>query len=139
MESPEEALMNLYEDVWNGNNPETADKIVHEEYVIHDRELAAEMQGPGLYKALASRTREIFPDMKFTVADTVAAGEKVALRWRMTGTHQGPMFGVEPTGREVELTAIEINRFADGQLIETWTQSDQLGLMDQLEVEVEDG
>jgi predicted ester cyclase len=49
------------------------------------------------------------------------------------------MFGVEPTGREVELTAIEINRFADGQLIETWTQSDQLGLMDQLGVEVEDG
>jgi predicted ester cyclase len=139
MESPEEALMHLYEDVWNGNNPETADNLVHEEYVIHDRELAAEMQGPELYKALASGTREIFPDMKFTVADTVAAGEKVALRWRMTGTHQGLMFGVEPTGREVELTAIEINRFADGQLIETWTQSDQLGLMDQLEVEVEDG
>jgi hypothetical protein len=57
MESPEEALMHLYEDVWNGNNPETADKIVHEEYVIHDRELAAEMQGPGLYKVRGENPR----------------------------------------------------------------------------------
>jgi steroid delta-isomerase-like uncharacterized protein len=138
MLTPEETLIQLYQDVWNGNNPETADELVHEEYVIHDRELAAEMQGPELYKALASGTREIFPDMTFTVSDTVATGEKVALRWRMTGTHEGPMFGVEPTGREVELTAIEINRFADGQLIETWTQSDQLGLMEQLGVEVGD-
>jgi steroid delta-isomerase-like uncharacterized protein len=138
MLTPEETLIQLYQDVWNGNNPEIADELVHEEYVIHDRELAAEMQGPELYKALASGAREIFPDMTFTVSDTVATGEKVALRWRMTGTHEGPMFGVEPTGREVELTAIEINRFADGQLIETWTQSDQLGLMEQLGVEVGD-
>jgi steroid delta-isomerase-like uncharacterized protein len=139
MEAPEESLIQLYEDVWNGSNPETADDLVHEEYIIHDRELAEKMQGPELYKALAAGTREIFPDMTFTVADTLAAGEKVALRWTMTGTHQGPMFGVEPTGREVELTAIEINRFADGKLIETWTQSDQLGLMEQLGVEIGDG
>jgi steroid delta-isomerase-like uncharacterized protein len=139
MMTPEEALIQLYQDVWNGNNPETADDLVHEEYVIHDRELAAEVHGPELYKALASGIREIFPDMSFTVADTVAAGEKVALRWTMTGTHQGPMFGVEPTGREIELTAIEINRFADEKLIETWTQSDQLGLMEQLGVDVGDG
>jgi steroid delta-isomerase-like uncharacterized protein len=139
METPEEALIQLYEDVWNGNNPETADDLVHEEYVIHDRELAAEMQGPELYKALAAGTREIFPDMTFTVADTVATGEKIALRWTMTGTHRGPMFGVDPTGREIELSAIEINHFADGKLIETWTQSDQLGLIEQLGVEVGDG
>lgn len=49
MMTPEEALIQLYQDVWNGNNPETADDLVHEEYVIHDRELAAEIHGPELY------------------------------------------------------------------------------------------
>jgi steroid delta-isomerase-like uncharacterized protein len=136
METPEDTLTRLYEDVWNGANPDTADELVHEEYLIHDRDLAAEMQGPELYKALASGTRDVFPDMTITVEDMVTAGEKIALRWTMTGTHQGTMFGVESTGRQVELTAIEINRFEDGKLIETWTQSDQLGLMHQLGVEM---
>lgn len=136
METPEDTLTRLYEDVWNGANPDTTDELVHEEYLIHDRDLAAEMQGPELYKALASGTRDVFPDMTITIEDMVTAGEKIALRWTMTGTHQGTMFGVESTGRQVELTAIEINRFEDGKLIETWTQSDQLGLMHQLGVEM---
>jgi steroid delta-isomerase-like uncharacterized protein len=136
METPEDTLTRLYEDVWNGANPDTADELVHEEYLIHDRDLAAEMQGPELYKALASGTRDVFPDMTITIEDMVTAGEKIALRWTMTGTHQGTMFGVESTGRQVELMAIEINRFNDGKLIETWTQSDQLGLMHQLGVEI---
>ena len=136
METPEDTLTRLYEDVWNGANPDTADELVHEEYLIHDRDLAAEMQGPELYRALASGTRDVFPDMTITIEDMLTAGEKIALRWTMTGTHQGTMFGVESTGRQVELTAIEINRFEDGKLIETWTQSDQLGLMHQLGVEM---
>lgn len=139
MQTPEDTLTRLYEDVWNGSNPDTANELVHEEYHIHERELAAEMQGPALYRALARGTREIFPDMKFTIEDILGVDEKVALRWTMTGTHEGgPMFGVEPTGQEVELTAIEINRFEDGKLIETWTQSDQLGLVQQLGGELED-
>jgi predicted ester cyclase len=50
----------------------------------------------------------------------------------MHGTHEGPFMGVEPTGREVTLPAIEFDRFEDGLLVETWTQSDQLGLLEQL-------
>lgn len=50
----------------------------------------------------------------------------------MVGTHDGPLVGVEPTGEQVELTAIEIDRFEDGKLIETWSQSDQLGLVEQV-------
>lgn len=139
MQTPEDTLTRLYEDVWNGKNPDTATELVHEEYHIHDRDLASEMQGPALYRALASGTRDIFPDMTVIIEDLLAADEKIALRWTMTGTHEGgPMFGVKPTGQEIELTAIEINRFEDGKLIETWTQSDQLGLVQQLGGKVED-
>jgi steroid delta-isomerase-like uncharacterized protein len=126
------ALRRLFADVWNGENPETAEELVHEEYHIHDRELAERMRGPELYRALAAGTREAFPDAAFTVDDLFAADEKVAVRWTMTGTHEGELFGVDPTGQTVELTAIEIDRFADGRLVETWSQSDQLGLMEQV-------
>jgi predicted ester cyclase len=134
-EENKKSLKRLYEGVWNGENPDVADDIVDDGYFIHDRELAEKMEGPELYKALASGTREIFPDMKFSIEDILATDDKVALRWSMTGTHEGPMFGEEPTGKEVELTAIEINRFENGRLVETWTQSDMLGLKEQLGVE----
>lgn len=126
------ALERLFEDVWNGEDPGTADELVHDEYVIHDRDLADELRGPELYRALADATREIFPDASFAIEDSVAEGDRVAVRWTMTGTHEGPAFGVEPTGRRVELPAVEINRFQDGRLAETWTQSDQLALLEQV-------
>ncbi|MFB6283843.1 MAG: ester cyclase [Halobacteria archaeon] len=68
---------------------------------------------------MAEGTRGIFPDMEITVEDVFGSGDRVAVRWTMTGTHQGEMFGVEPTGREVEFVGIEINRLEDGKLRET--------------------
>lgn len=131
-DSHEEALKQLYRDVWNGANPDTANELVHDRYYIHDREIAEQLQGPELYKALARKTREIFPDMRFTINDIVIDDDEIALRWTMTGTHEGPMSGLDPTGKHVEMAAIEINRFENGKLIETWTQSDQIGLLEQL-------
>lgn len=80
-------------------------------------------------------TRESFPDMEFTINDTIEEGNEVALRWTMTGTHDGPLGDMEPTGKRVEMPAVEINRFEDGKLAETWTQSDMLDLMQQLETD----
>jgi steroid delta-isomerase-like uncharacterized protein len=132
MDHNEARLERLYEDVWNGERPETAAELVHERYRIHGRHLAETLQGPELYRTLASGSRDVFPDMTVAIEDTVAAGETVAVRWTMRGTHRGEFLGVEPTGRQVELPAIEFDRFEDGQLVETWTQSDQLGLLEQL-------
>jgi predicted ester cyclase len=135
MTEHKEILDRLFEGVWNGENPAIADELVSPEYIIHDREIADEMRGPELYKRLASMTRESFPDMEFTINDAVENNTKVALRWTMTGTHEGAVGDIEPTGKRVEMTAIEINRFEGGQLVESWTQSDMLGLMQQLERE----
>lgn len=128
-----ERLERLYDGVWNGNDPAVADELVDSDYVIHDRELAEELRGPELYRALASGTRELFPDVTFAIEDILAADDRVALRWTMTGTHEDSVFGEEPTGRRVTLEAIEINRFEDGKLVETWTQSDMLGLAERLD------
>lgn len=127
-----EKLKRLYEGVWNEGDLSVADDLVSKDYVIHDRDIADEVSGPALYKRLASMTRDIFPDMRIEIADFLADGDKVAVRWTMTGTHKGELFGVPPTDDEVVLSAIEINRFDGGLLVETWTQSDQIGLMEQV-------
>jgi steroid delta-isomerase-like uncharacterized protein len=131
MTAPEELrrrLERLYEGVWNERDPDVADELVASDYYIHDRSLAADLSGPALYRALAEGTRETFPDATFHIEGTVAAEDRVAVRWRMTGTHEGSLWGEPPTGRSVDLPGVEVDRFDEGLLAETWTQSDMLGL-----------
>lgn len=132
MSRHESTIRRLFEGVWNGEDPDVASELVHEGYLIHDREVAEELRGPALYRALASATRRVFPDAAFAIEDVVEDGDEVALRWAMTGTHERSIADEEPTGKQVELSAVEIDRFENGQLVETWTQSDQLGLFEQV-------
>lgn len=128
----ERMIERLFEDVWNGKRPETARELVHAEYVIHDRDLAETTRGPELYTSLVSAMSSVFSDVAFTIEDLIATGDKVALRWTMTGTHTGELYGVPPTGERVTVDALEIDRLTDGKLVETWTQSDERGLMEQI-------
>jgi steroid delta-isomerase-like uncharacterized protein len=73
-----------------------------------------------------------FPDFHITIEDIIAEADKVVTRMLFHGTHQGPFFGIPPTGKYVEWGAIRIYRIADGKLVETWAMQDRLGLMQQL-------
>jgi predicted ester cyclase len=84
-------------------------------------------------KQFAATYREAFPDLQTTIEDMVAEGDKVVVRFRGRGTHQGETeaFG-PPTGKRMEMTGITINRVSDGKIVEAWTNSDALGMMQQL-------
>jgi steroid delta-isomerase-like uncharacterized protein len=70
-----------------------------------------------------------FPDMRFTVEDVVAEGDKVVVRYSIQGTHQGPFMGLPATGKAFTTTAIVILRFENGKIAEEWFQGDDLGMM----------
>jgi steroid delta-isomerase-like uncharacterized protein len=77
--------------------------------------------------------RSAFPDMRMEVEDVVASGDKVAIRGRFTGTHEGEFMGMPATGRSVDAQVIDICRFgADGKIAEHWGLFDELGMMGQL-------
>ena len=75
-----------------------------------------------------------FPDGHVAIEDLVAEGDKVTCRYTFTGTHQGSLMGIPPTGKRVSINGITILRFAGGRCVERWTQVDFLGLMQQLGV-----
>jgi predicted ester cyclase len=55
-------------------------------------------------------------------------------RWTLTGTHNGNLMGVPPTGKRVDCSAITIQRIAGGVIVEGWTIFDALGMMQQIGV-----
>jgi predicted ester cyclase len=80
--------------------------------------------------------KEAFPDIKETVAGIIAKGDKVILRLTIRGTHTGEFMGIQPTGKEFEYSAIEVYRIYEGKVVEVWGEADNLGLNQQLGMEL---
>ena len=62
--------------------------------------------------------RETYPDLHLTVEQQIAEGEWVVTRVTARGTHQGVWLGMTPTGKKVEMTAVNIDRVVDGRIVE---------------------
>ena len=85
-------------------------------------------------KMFASALFTAFPDMHFRIEDMLTEGDKLVARWSAHGTHTGELMGIPPTGKQVSLGGIAIDRFENGQSVELWEIFDQLGLLQQLGV-----
>ncbi len=76
--------------------------------------------------------RKAFPDLRLTIDDQIAEGETVVTRWTATGTHEGELMGIPPTGKQATTTGININHVSGGKLVDGWGIFDQLGLLQQI-------
>ena len=74
----------------------------------------------------------VFPDLTFSAEDMIAEGDKVAVRFTMRGTHKGEFMGVPATGKQFEVSGIDIVRFAGGKAVEHWGVTDTMAMMQQL-------
>jgi steroid delta-isomerase-like uncharacterized protein len=76
------------------------------------------------FKETFSEARAGFPDLSVTVEDVMAEGDRVTARVVMRGTHQGEFQGFAPTGKQVEVRAIDMFRISNGKIVEHWGHSD---------------
>ena len=73
-----------------------------------------------------------FPGSQLVFEDVFAAADKVACRFVVHATHQGPFQGIAPTGKRVTQPGITILQFSEGKCVERWSQADFMGLLSQL-------
>lgn len=93
-------------------------------------------QGSGRegFKTFFTALSTAFPDAHIEPAHVVADDEHVCIAYTLTGTHEGDFHGVSPTGKKIEVRGVQIGRFEDGQIVERWGSSDELGILVQLGV-----
>jgi predicted ester cyclase len=73
-----------------------------------------------------------FSDLKVHMEDVVAENDLVVFHDHVTATSVNEFFGVPPSGKSLEWTEIHFLRVANGQIVEHWTNFDQLGILRQL-------
>ncbi len=126
----EEIVRRLVEEVINRGAIELLPLVVGPDHVGHDP--LGDHYGPDGVRIGVAELRAAFPDLRVTIEDVMATGDRVARRFTIRGTHRGPFMGFPGTGRSVTATGIAIDRLADGKLAESWVCLDALGLLRQL-------
>ena len=132
MSAENEAVVRRAFDEIAQGNLDVADEIIAPEYVRHDLAGGPDAHGPDGVKRLIAGLRTAFPDIKTTIEDIFADGEKVVVRFSVRGTHSGSFMGIAPTGREATWRGVNIYRVSGGRIRETWQLADGLGLLRQL-------
>jgi len=89
-------------------------------------------QGREGFKRLVQTWRVAFPDLHEHLEFVLAEGDRALGRFRLTGTHSGPFYGIEPTGRSVDIHGVDVARIVDGQIVEYFYHEDTFGLFRQL-------
>jgi steroid delta-isomerase-like uncharacterized protein len=108
-----------------------------EDYINHQTSAAAPPPAAGVTPKqgsvafFAARLKGI-PDLKVTIEALVATEDHVAASFVYSGTQQGALFGVPPTGKSLRFTSCDIFRVANGKIAEHWGMGDIAGVLAQI-------
>ena len=129
MSEENKAVARRFFEIFSEGNVDALDEILAADAQDHDPYNPHADEGVEGAKKTITMYREAFPDISFEIEFQLAEGDMVATRWTGTGTHQGPLMGVEPSGNKSTTTGIGIDRIEDGKIVESWNSWDTLGLM----------
>jgi steroid delta-isomerase-like uncharacterized protein len=106
-------LMKKFETMIN-----TADDTLGEELVASDAPFFTPaspepLYGGKGYLSIVHWMRTGFSDVQWHAEEMIAQDNKVAVRWTLTGTHDGEFMGVKPTGKKVKVTLMNFYYFND--------------------------
>ena len=108
------------------------DEVCADDFVLHTPSSPEPIRGPEGFKRYIGTYRAAFPDVELVVEDIIADADRAVLRGTLTGTHDGELMGIPPTGVEVSVMGMTIARFEDGEAVAMWSLSNTLGLLRQL-------
>jgi predicted ester cyclase len=74
----------------------------------------------------------IFPAYLVCIDEILAEGDRVMVRARLKGRHQGAFLGIEATGREVEVPYVVGYEIQNNKIIHSWLIADNLAFVEQL-------
>ena len=118
-EANKAVIRRIFEEVIPAGDTAAMRDLAAPDFLDHDP-MPGQPAGAEGAEYVVSTMHTAHPDLRFTIDDLVAEGDRVTIRWTLHGTNTGPMLGRPPTGQQVELAAIVIFRMADGRIAERW-------------------
>ena len=122
-------VMSRFVEFINTASDKLAMEIISPDAIFYVPGRSEPMRGPAGYLSIIQMMRQGFPDIRWTLEEMVAEGDKVAARFTMRGTHRGTFFDVSPSGNKISVQALNMYRLSQGQFVEEHGQPDMLALL----------
>ena len=120
------------QELWSQGHLAVADEIVAPDYVRHDPGDPFPARGPEDVKRIVTMLRTMLPDLRIEVEAIIAEGDIVVSRYTATATDTVGYMGMRPTGKATRTSAMQMFRFSNGKIVESWAARDDLGTLRQL-------
>jgi steroid delta-isomerase-like uncharacterized protein len=127
-------VQRLYEEVWNRRKLEVIKEIISPSHALQAPNMSGSSIGPEAYKRNVLAFLAGFPDLRWSIEDTIAEKDKVVACWTISGTHKGDYLGIPATNKKVSVEGITIHNVAGGKIMDSYSNWDVLGMMQQLGV-----
>ena len=125
-----QSLETFYQ-AFSAKNPSLLDEAVTPDW--QDIPLApGQAPGPEGMKPLMQMFFIALPDVQIMIDDVIAQPDRAGVRARMIGTHQGEIFGLQPTGKPVSIALHEFHHFKHDRISHTWHLEDWFGMLHQI-------
>src|SRR5216684_4817628 len=129
-----EIARRLMDECWSQGKLEAVRELVSNECRYHDPAFPSLTSGAENINRHISTCRSGFPDLKFTIDDTIAERNEVVIHWTARGTHKAQFLGMSPTNRAATVSGTSIFRIEGGKITEQWVDWNLMTLMEQLGV-----
>jgi len=91
-----------------------------ESFINRSAQEGASNGSEGMWHTFQNILRPALSDLRVTIHDQVAEGDKVTTRKTISGVHEGSLFGIAPTHRSVSIEVIDVVRIENGRYVEHW-------------------
>jgi predicted ester cyclase len=125
------ALVLQFYKAFDDRKMEQALELLAPNFVAHQAGIAEPLDGVG-FKQFGMSFYLAFGQGQHIFDEVIVSGDRVVTYGRFTATHLGEFQGLPPTGKQINLSVMHIDRVEDGKILEHWGQGDALGLMQQL-------
>jgi predicted ester cyclase len=124
-------VRSLIQRFFNDHNPSLAKEYFVPDFKWHGGSVG-NYQGVENYASAMAGFFRGFPDAHAVEQELIECGDKVTARFVVDATHQGELWGVQPTGRKIRWDAIMIYRLVDGKVSEQWAAEDWAAILHEM-------
>jgi predicted ester cyclase len=119
----EKTVERFYHELWNTWDLSVANDVLAEDVRFRGT-LGSTLEGRETFKGYVETVRRAFPDWHNRIDEVISCGDRVVTRMTWSGTHEGRLMDVEPTGAHVEYVGVAIFRLSERKIVEAWVVGD---------------
>lgn len=130
-DTPKTLVECFYNDVWNNVDENVARKILTDDFRFRGS-LGTEKRGQDGFIDYMHSIHSTFGDYQCFIEDIITADDRASARMTFQGIHQGTLFDIEPTAREIRWEGAAFFTIKDGRISKLWVLGDIDSIKQQL-------